>query len=144
MVPNDRNSEFDSLAALIDTGLVLIFLAVHAAILAGVAGAASRPLVLPFAVAILAGAALFVADRIRRGRGRRAAEPSRSSPAARWGVWLMGAVSVLGVANVWYAALDPARPVLPSVATFTGSLVVTAVFIVMAASRPNDSSPNDR
>lgn len=123
-----------------NAAVVLAFCGIHAIVLAIVAGPVSRPLILPYAIAALAGVTLFVTDWFVLRSRSPSRDRSLGSRAMRWGVWLMGAASVLGVANVWYATLDPIRPVLPSVGTFTASLVVAGVFIVMAATTHSDSS----
>ena len=85
-------------------------------------GADARPALLPLALAVAAALVLWALDRTGTHRA--------SSVGARWaraGMYLMAASTVLGVANTWYAFLDPSRN-----GWFSGSFLLGSALAMLA------------
>lgn len=133
MTSPHRESTFDARFAATRIAVVVAFCAAHAAMLALVASPVSQPLLPPIVMVVLVVSTLIAMDL--RQRRERNADGARSmvQNGLKWGMYLMAGSAVLGVANVWYAAADPGRAVLPSVGTFAGSLLVAGIFAIMAA-----------
>ena len=102
MTKAERISHHRALA--LRLGIVAVFAVATAIVVATRPFPAARPTLAPLAMAVAAAFMLWAADRFD---GRPATTVAKRW--ARLGMYLMGASTVLGVANTWYAFLDPAR-----------------------------------
>lgn len=104
-------------------GIVAVFAVATAFVVATRPLADARPAIVPLALAIGAALVLWGVDRLG---GRASANVGNRW--ARLGMYLMAASTVLGVANTWYAFLDPARNGWFSGLFLVGSAVAMVAF----------------
>lgn len=93
----------------------------------------ARPTWAPLAFAVGAAALLWAIDRYADRRVHRA--PDTGGRWSRLGFYLMSASTVLGVANTWYAFLDPARNGWFSGLFLVGSALAAVAFFWLDPSR---------
>lgn len=92
-----------------------------------------RPAVAPLVLAAGAGVVLLAMDRTMDAQRRQ--DLGIAVWGMRIGFYLMSASSVLGVANTWYAFLDPTRNGWISGLFLIGSAVAAAAFLWLDPSR---------
>ena len=107
---------------LLRAGIVGVFALATAVVVLVRPAADARPALLPLALAVAAALVLW-------GLDRSGVRPARSVGArwARVGMYLMAASTVLGVANTWYAFLDPSRN-----GWFSGSFLLGSALAMLA------------
>lgn len=111
-----------------------MFAAATAVVVATRSAPAARPALAPLALAVGAALVLWAIDRLERRR-----DADVGSRWARLGMYLMAASTVLGVANTWYAVLDPARNGWLSGLFLVGSAAAMLAFGWLARSRRGSS-----
>lgn len=93
----------------------------------------ARPTWAPLTLAVGAAVVLWAIDRYTDRRLHRA--PGTGGRWSRLGFYLMSASTVLGVANTWYAFLDPVRNGWFSGLFLVGSALAAAAFFWLDPSR---------